>query len=148
MAVLSGGKKLQAALEKIAREVKSSASVEVGFFPDATYPDGTKVAMVAAIQEFGAPSKSIPPRPFFRSAIREHAHEWGGQLAGMLRRTEYDVAASLEAVGMVIQGQVQLSIRDTDAPPNAASTIKRKGFNDPLIDTGQMLNSVTSVVKS
>jgi len=34
------------------------------------------------------------------------------------------------------------------SPTLAQSTVDRKGFSKPLIDTGNMLNSVTKVVKT
>lgn len=37
-------------------------------------------------------------------------------------------------------------INDLNTPANAASTIRRKGSSNPLIDTGNMRNSVTSTV--
>ena len=43
------------ALEKLADQIKKS-KLEVGFFESAKYPDGTPVAYVAAIQEFGNPA--------------------------------------------------------------------------------------------
>jgi hypothetical protein len=42
----------------------------------------------------------------------------------------------------VAQNDVRKAIRDLDSPPNAESTIKAKGSSNPLIDTGQMINSI------
>lgn len=50
--------------------------LEVGFFETATYPDGAKVAEVAASNEFGVPSRNQPPRPFFRQAITNNKEDW------------------------------------------------------------------------
>ena len=52
-----------------------NATLQIGWF-DARYEDGTPVSTVAMIQEFGAPEKNIPPRPFMRPAKMEHAQEW------------------------------------------------------------------------
>src|SRR5574337_16110 len=41
-----------------------------------TYEDGTNIAYVAAIQEFGSPEANIPPRPFMRSTVAERRKEW------------------------------------------------------------------------
>ena len=48
-----GGEKLKATLAKA--EQSRNKRVKVGFFSTAKYQDGTPVANVAAIQEFGAP---------------------------------------------------------------------------------------------
>lgn len=54
MVTVTGGGALEKVLGKIAENVAKSSGVSVGFLADATYPDGTSVAMIAAVQEFGA----------------------------------------------------------------------------------------------
>jgi hypothetical protein len=112
----------------------------------ATYPDGTSVPMVAAIQEFGAPARNIPPRPFFRGMIAKESPNWGDQLGAALTSTQYDATRALEMMGEEIKGELTESIRDFGSPANSESTVERKGFNDPLIDTGHMVNSITARV--
>lgn len=51
---------------------------KVGFFPSSKYEDGTPVAYVAIIQEFGSPEQGIPPRSFMRTTIAEKQNEWQG----------------------------------------------------------------------
>jgi len=138
--VLRGGDKLQRALEQLAQKVDRGGTLRVGFLEGATYPDGTPVASVAQYNEFGTPR--IPPRPFMRNTISEHSHEWGPALGKALQASDYDTNAALSLVGEGISRQVQDSIRDMRGPQNAPSTIAKKGFDKPLIDTGHMLNSV------
>lgn len=142
MATISGGQKFEAALAKIAANLKDGATLRVGFLEGATYPDGTPVAMIAAIQNFGAPSVGIPPRPFFSSMVAKRKGEWPKALATNLKANDYDVDKTLRQAGAAIQGQLQQSIQDTNAPPLSPVTIARKGFDKPLIDTGHMLNSI------
>lgn len=52
----------------------------------------------------------------------------------------------LEAVGVVAAGKVKVYMTDLKTPPNAASTIRKKGSNNPLIDSGAMRRSVTHQV--
>jgi superfamily II DNA or RNA helicase len=47
----------------------------------------------------------------------------------------------LRIVGEDIQGALIQSINDFTSPALAASTIARKGFDKPLIDTAVMVNS-------
>jgi hypothetical protein len=143
----AGGEKLQARLRELAQKVGSSGTLEVGFMEGATYPDGTSVPMVAAINEFGAPENNIPPRPFFRGMVADGETHWGDDLAKILKVTDYDVKGSLELLGERMVGELQQSIRDFNDPANAESTADKKGFNKPLIDTSHMVNSVTSRVK-
>lgn len=139
---ISGGAGLQAALEKIARGLKRGATVKVGFLEGATYLDGTSVSLVAAINEFGAPSRGQPPRPFFRRMIAEKSKEWPAAVEANLAATNYDVVRTLELVGQGIAGQLRQSIVDLVDPPLAPSTVARKGSSKPLVDTGHLLASV------
>jgi hypothetical protein len=136
------GDKLNAALSEIAAKLKNASGVKVGFLSNATYPDGTSVPMVAAIMEFGAPSKGIPPRPFMRNMIAAKSAEWPEAMAALLVENDYDALRTLQQTGEAIAGQLKQSIVDTNSPPLAQSTIDRKGFSKPLVDTAQMLNSV------
>jgi|ERR1041385_769773 hypothetical protein len=142
MTALSGGDKLQATLDKLARGLKKGGVVRVGFLEGATYPDGTSVPLVAAINEFGAPSRNQPPRPFFRRMIAAKSGEWSAAVEANLKVMDYDAVKTLQLLGAGIKGQLQQSIVDLVDPPLAPSTIRRKGFDKPLIDTSTMLNSV------
>ncbi len=51
--------------------------------------------------------------------------------------------SALEKVGVVAVGKVQKYMTDLKSPPNAPSTIKKKGSSNPLIDSGAMRQSVT-----
>jgi hypothetical protein len=142
LATLTGGDALNARLAEIAKSVTKSATLTVGFMEGASYPDGTSVPMVAAIQEFGAPARNIPPRPFFRNMIAAKAESWPDAVAALLEINDYDATHALMQTGEAIKGQLQQSIKDTNSPPLAPATIARKGFDKPLIDTGVMINSI------
>lgn len=148
MAQIKGGDKLATRLAELAKKVSRPASLRVGFLENSTYPDGTKVALVAAIQEFGAPSVGIPPRPFFRSMIAAKSKEWPAAIAGLLQTNGMDPVRALDVAGAAIAGQLRQSIVDTNSPPNAPSTIARKGHSKVLVDTGHMLQSIDHEVRS
>ena len=139
---VTGGEKLEQRLSRIGQQLVGQPTVRIGFLEGATYPDGTSVPLVAATQEFGSPTHNIPPRPFFRTMIKQHQSEWPGQIAKLLVRTGYDAERTLGLVGELIAGELRQSIRDLTSPPLAPATVKRKGFDKPLIDTGHMLASV------
>ncbi|MDE2442354.1 MAG: hypothetical protein KGP14_15160 [Betaproteobacteria bacterium] len=134
-------------MKGIAKKLAKGKSVKIGFMADAAYPDGTPVATVAAIQNFGAPTVGIPPRPFFSNMIRDKSSGWGTSLGHQLKTHGMDAVAALEAAGSGVAGQLVQSIHDTNSPPLADATIKAKGFAKPLIDTGIMWQSVTSQVE-
>lgn len=153
MVTISGGAKLQRALDEIARKIGDGAELRVGFLENATYPvdadnpddAGKSVAMVAAAQNFG--TSRIPPRPFFSNMVKDKSPDWPRKLGNVLKQADYDVNLALGRMGEGIKGQLQQSIHETNAPPLAESTIARKGFAKPLIDTSHMLNSVDSEVR-
>ncbi len=162
MATIRGGDKLEKALMRLSRHLNDPATLQVGFMSGATYPDGTPVAMIAAIQNFGAPSVGIPPRPFFSNMIVDKSHEWPTARARRLRVNGFDAREALEVVGHGIEGQLRKSIIDTNSPPLAKSTLRKRGVDPntkydpknpatfgakPLIETGHMLDSVTSKIK-
>ena len=147
MATVRGGAKLDAALRELAAKVAVPATLRVGFLENARYPDGTPVAMIAAINEYGRPPTQ-PPRPFFRNMIRDKQGEWPTAIADLLKANDLDAVKALDLAGAAIAGQLRQSIVDLVSPALAASTIRRKGFDKPLIDTGHMMNSVDHEVKT
>ena len=136
---LSGGAALEAKLREYSKQVGKSASVDVGFMSEARYPDGQPVAMVAAIQNFGAPAVGIPPRPFFSEMIREKSPSWGESLGNALVATGFDSEKSMTVMGQGIQSQLQQSIVDTDSPPLSPVTLmlrKMRSEDQSLVVTG------------
>jgi hypothetical protein len=141
----SGGEKARAALEAIAARLKTGSVVQVGFLEGSTETDGASLPMVAAAQEFG--TRRIPPRPFMRTAVAEHSSEWGPALGQVLKNVDYDANTALGQMGKAIEDQIRDAIKAVTSPPLAPATVKRKGFDKPLIDTSNMWRSVDSAVK-
>lgn len=143
------------AIKKMLKELESK-QIQVGFFETAKYPDGTPIAYVAAIQEFGY--GPIPPRPFMRPAELQNQNKWQAGIAAGVKAAlngSITINAALEQVGMVAAGDVRKAIKAVTAPPLAASTIrarqsrkkgKKAASTKPLVDTSQMLQAVTSAV--
>jgi hypothetical protein len=155
MATLSGGKKFEAEMRRLAQGLQAGAVLRVGFLERARYPDGKPVAMIAAIQDFGAPRAGIPPRPFFRNMIAAKKGEWPAAIAGIIANVTRsggaidDIARrALDIAGAAIAGQLRQSVIDTNEPPLAPSTIRRKGHAKPLVETGHMLNSIDHEVRA
>ncbi|HHH0014236.1 TPA: hypothetical protein ACPZLS_004055 [Yersinia enterocolitica] len=127
----------------------SSKQVKAGFIDGATYPDGTSVAMVAAINEYGNASNNQPPRPFFRNAIGEKSGDWAEMVSRGIR-AGIDTTQVLEVVGAQIKGDVQESIKTLIEPKLSDVTIHirrtRKKFPNqstkPLEDTKLMFGDV------
>lgn len=58
-----------------------------------------------------------------------------------------DPRQNLEALALKCAGEVQAMLAAGIAPPNAPSTIAKKGSSTPLIDTGQLRSSITGKVE-
>ena len=147
MSDVKGGDKFAKAMQGLSDKLTNAEAVNVGFLEGATYPDGTLVALVASVHEWGAPKRNIPPRPFFRVMIAQKGPEWPAAVAALLKQNDYDAKTTLEQTGAAIKGQLQDSIKNVVGPPLKPSTVAKKGFATLLIDTGHMLNSVDYSVK-
>lgn len=116
--------------------------VRVGFFEGSKYESGKTVASVARINEFGL---GVPRRSFMRPAVHRNKKELSEILRADYRQTIRNNGNTMNVLsrfGVYVQGLIQNQIILTYSPPNAPSTIKRKGFNAPLRDTRLMLHSV------
>jgi hypothetical protein len=142
MATIRGGGKLEAALAEIASKVTSDKVLRVGFLEGSTNAKGVSIPMYAAVNEFGAPSRGQPPRPFFRNFIHKYSPGWPKIMKNVLKGTNYDVQRTFDLLGEQMEGELRQSINDLVSPPLAQFTIDRKGFDKPLIEHGDMVNSV------
>jgi len=142
MVKASGGDRWRHRMDAVRTALEEAKAVDVGFMPGAKYPDGTPVALVAAVQNFGAPSRGIPPRPFFTEMIRERSGEWPQAIKEFLKVGDFNTKDALEHMGELIKGELQQKINTFQGVPLAAATIKKKGFDKQLVDTSHMINSV------
>lgn len=138
---MRGGDRFRRHLSELAARA-ATGKVRVGIIEQANYDgsDGESVAQVAFWNEYG--TATVPPRPFFRNTIAEHKDEWPKQAAEMLEANGGDVRQALADMGEVVKGQIKMTIQDFREPPNAAATVKQKGFDKPLIDTGTLWRSI------
>jgi hypothetical protein len=104
------------------------------------------LVVIAAVNELG--TRRIPSRPFMRNAVD------GNQV--QLYRTQLEmysdvvqgkktVRTALSAIGEFMTAKVKREIKTLRTPPNAPATVKRKGSDNPLIDQGQLIQSITHV---
>jgi hypothetical protein len=133
--------------------------VKIGFFENSKYEDGTPVAYIAAIQEFGYEAGGIPSRSFMRTTQKENTKRWTDMAfkafvaCGKGRISAED---AYDRLGMDAQKAVFKKIKSIKLPELADGTIaarKRAKANGgkgataaitkPLIDTGTMLAAVS-----
>lgn len=177
MGTLTGGAGVEAVLNDLARKVERGGTLRVGFLEGATYPDGTSVAMVAATQNYGAPGRGVPPRPFFSKMIADKSSGWAKSLKAVFRAANYDGRKALELFGEGVAGQLREAIVNMADPPLSPVTLllhdrfpMNEGYTfadvlqarrdiaagetpsgahaNPLIWSGHLLNSVDKEVVS
>ena len=105
---------------------------------------GVPVVLYAFFNEFG--TKHIPARPFVRIASDENKGAWGDIAAegvGLIIDRRIKAKKCCDMVGKRMKADIKKVIGDkSKLAPNAESTIRRKGHDKPLIDTGLMKKTV------
>ncbi len=120
--------------------------VEVGVPDGPRERGGTSVALVARVHEFGAPAAGIPQRSFLRAGIEKHLPDFQALNAANLTAVAMgtmDFETALGRLGAAAASAVQTEIVTGDFQPLKPATIKRKKSSKPLIDSGNLRQSVT-----
>lgn len=139
----TGGSKLKSHLRRMNKKLSEAKSVSVGFFSEDIHPDAhVPVAQVMYWNEYGVPELNIPARPAFRATVALYHGTWNPAFQAGLKAANYSADAALSGLGALITKELKGMIRGWREPPNAASTVARKGFNNPLIETRYMVNHV------
>ena len=132
--------------ERISRELKLFQQLDVVIGFQGIHGE---VAIIATYHEFG--TEDIPARPFLRSAF-EVAQEQIGKMMeeavdAIILGTRTAIQAA-ERLGLFGINLVKKRINDSPAWAEElnALTIKIKGSTKPLVDTAQMLNSITYAI--
>lgn len=131
----------------IARVTRLQDKVIVGVPDDETHDEsGESLAMIAAVHEYGSITRKIPARPFLHPALRKNQNKYSkilAQKATAILLGRFSLNQALALVGEMAQADVQKYIVDHQGfAPLKKSTIKRKGSSRPLIDTGQLRQSI------
>lgn len=129
-------KKLSAALEDV------GLKVAVGFPASKSSRSNIEKAIW---NEFGT-NRGIPERPFMRNTMRKNKNKYRDvlkKIAEGILNGDTDFRTAMNKLAILAQGDVQSEITSLRKPPNASSTIKKKGSSNPLIDTGAMRQAVT-----
>lgn len=110
--------------------------------------DHITLVELAAIHEFGSPAAGIPERSFIRSTFYvrrvEALRSMCARLAKAVVTDGLDPKRALGMLGAWAASQVKETITEIDIPPPLAdSTVQAKGSSKPLVDTGQLKNSIT-----
>lgn len=142
-----GGKKALRNLEKL-KDLHGYAGIfkEAGSYPTKESPP---VAQVAFWNQFGTRNSDgterIPERPFMSTAFDEIRRDLEKELEWALEDIidgKITPSKAIDKAGKFLSERIKKKIVEWKIPRNATSTIAKKGFDDPLIETRRMLNSV------
>ena len=113
-------------------------------------------AAIGYIHEFGAPEENIPPRPFLIPGVASAMDRIRKMLGTAARQAvsgnRQALDRALHAIGLVAVSAVRKKITDGPFAPLAESTLasrRARGVTrtKPLIDTGQLRQGITYVIR-
>ena len=137
-------------LKKLLRKwrLKKSPKVKVGVLGGDRKNDQINNVQLAIIHEFG--TDKIPKRSFIRDSVdqnKDKIQKVISREAKAIADEKYNTSVAMERLGLYIVGVIKKRISTGIPPALEENTIKRKGSSIPLIDTGQLRNSITHEVK-
>ncbi len=141
-------------LKKLKRNLKNTGKnlVKVGIFgerADAAHAGTQKSNVeIAGFQEFG--TKTIPSRSYIRATIdaeKVKIRRLQKKLAEQIIKRRTTEVQGLNLLGVFLTGAMQKRIQGGLSPALKPATIKRKGSSKPVIDTGQLIQSITFAVE-
>lgn len=109
-----------------------------------TKKGGFSMPQIAGANEFG--TENIPARPFMRPSFDENITSIEKVISKQyvrIQNGETTVSKALGLIGLYMTDLVQKKILSIHTPPNSPRTIAIKKSSKPLIDFGQMFDSVT-----
>lgn len=138
-------------LKKIMEKIRALADgpyVKVGVIGDG------ENAMIATVHEYGAPEAGIPERSFLRRTFADadvikKKVAMSAKFASQILAGKMEVGQALGLLGAMGAAEVKRTITSQKVTPQLSATeagrrtIARKGSSVALVDTGQLLNSIT-----
>lgn len=132
-----------------------TAKVEVGYFGNERHrpsitsgsPNPITMSSLAATHELGL---GVPKRAFIEPSLianRKKYLAYAGRQITPIIRGRQSLNNAWQGLGVMAVADVQKYMVTATFTPLAPSTIARKGSSKPLIDTGQMRQTITYRVK-
>lgn len=141
--------KMNAALSRLPKQFEGQQA-KIGWPSGKEYPDGTSVAYVAAIQNFGVPEKSIPPRPMLKPTVAENQDRWAGVMKHLTRQVangELDAVDALDGMGRVAAMDLQATIAQINEPALSPITVLlRKWRKEGRTITGKTVGEAAAAI--
>jgi phage gpG-like protein len=140
--------KINARLEPLKKKV-----IQAGIL-GGQYEDGTNIAYVGAIQEYGAPAAGIPARPFMRTTSESKRKEWTklmGEGIAAVAAGQITADQLMEQLGSLMAADIQKTISEIQEPALSPITVMLRGMrnHDPdLKVTGKTVGEAAQRVKN
>lgn len=109
------------------------------------------IGELAMVQEFGTKNGHVPERSFLRSTMDEQRVAIANlqeKLLKLIQDGKISPEEALRRVGVFAKSKVIAKIDSSVPPPNAPSTIRRKGHGRTLRETDTLRNAVDYEVRS
>lgn len=133
----------------------SKQDLLIGVPQEKTQREGNERSITNAelmfIHTNGSPARNIPKRPTIEPTIDENKAKITEKFKNAVNKilqNKGDGKDDLEKLGLWIVNKVKARFGSDELAENAPSTIAKKGSDRPLIDTGQLRNSVTYVIRN
>ena len=149
--------------------IANKKTLRVGIFPESG-----DLEMIARVHEFGCTIRvtpkmraflhgkglhlrgttntiTIPERSFIRGGYRVNKHKFTRHSKDMIVRAlqnRTSVQPVFDRLGAELAGDIQDYAVDLRKPENHPFTIKQKGSDNPLVDTGRMIGAISHKVES
>ncbi|KAL3949386.1 hypothetical protein [Lentilactobacillus hilgardii] len=107
--------------------------------PDKSQPYGMRIMFILKDEVH------IPPRPFLRYTFDHYLDNWtelAADLAFKVFIREINYQDTFPILGDAIVKDIKRTIKEFSEPKNAPLTIANKGFDDPLIEKGELRDSI------
>ena len=128
---------------KIAIQTMDKKKVEIGLLDNKN-----NIATIGFFNEFG--TRHIPERSFIRTTVKINKDDFLSLARDRIKKLILGSITSdkiLQDSGQYWEYKIMKAIKDFSSPANAPSTIRQKGFNNPLIHHSLMLASIKYKVK-
>ncbi|MFW6086146.1 MAG: hypothetical protein ACODAG_02995 [Myxococcota bacterium] len=137
-------------MRRMDRIAKVKPEVVVGIMGQSAYEQAGDDATVLDIALFHELGMGVPRRSWLRDWYDERLpanRKRIKKLARMVLKGELDERRALELFGVRAVASIRRRIRKGIPPALSEVTIERKGSATPLIDTGQLIRSITHEVR-
>ena len=142
---------LKGFLERFREIGKPKVCIGVPASKNGMHEGGINMATLLAIHVLGAPSRGIPQRDPLRPPLIANAQRYTDLLAMGLKNAlsdGTDPKLVYEKIGIVATNDVKDYFITGNFKALSEKTIKAKGSSKPLIDTGELRNSISYEVRN